>query len=65
MFFHVEACFKQPSDLQVIESAIQHDRGQIGAQEKNLRNGFVGRGQVTAVAALKELRKISNILSEM
>ncbi|KAL8144574.1 hypothetical protein AgCh_002958 [Apium graveolens] len=52
-------------NIQVIESAIQHDRGQIGAQEKNSRNGFVGRGQVTAVAALKELRKISNILSEM
>lgn len=52
-------------NIQVIESAIQHDRGHIGAQEKNSRNGFVGRGQVTAVAALKELRKISNILSEM
>ncbi|KAK1349789.1 Rab-GAP TBC domain-containing protein [Heracleum sosnowskyi] len=52
-------------NIQVIESAIQHDRGQTGAQEKNPRNGFVGRGQVTAVAALKELRKISNILSEM
>lgn len=52
-------------NIQVIESAIQHDKGQIGAQEKNSRNGFVGRGQVTAVAALKELRKISNILSEM
>ena len=56
---------KQPFNLQVIESAIQNDRGQIGTQEKNPKNGFVGRGQVTAVAALKELRKISNILSEM
>ncbi|WOH03253.1 hypothetical protein DCAR_0522649 [Daucus carota subsp. sativus] len=52
-------------NIQVIESAIQNDRGQIGTQEKNPKNGFVGRGQVTAVAALKELRKISNILSEM
>ncbi|KAL0337128.1 UNVERIFIED_CONTAM: TBC1 domain family member 5 [Sesamum calycinum] len=47
---------------QVLESAFEQDRGQMGPQENS---GLVGKGQVTAISALKELRKISNILSEM
>ncbi|KAL0426662.1 UNVERIFIED_CONTAM: TBC1 domain family member 5 [Sesamum latifolium] len=49
-------------NIQVLESAFEQDRGQMGPQEKN---GLVGKGQVTAMSALKELRKISNLLSEM
>ncbi|GAU25340.1 hypothetical protein TSUD_376040, partial [Trifolium subterraneum] len=51
--------------IQVIESVFQQDRGQ-GASSDNLsKNVLVGKGQVTAMTALKELRKISNLLSEM
>lgn len=51
--------------IQVIESVFQQDRGQ-GASSDNLsKNVLVGKGQVTAMQALKELRKISNLLSEM
>ncbi|KAL0315983.1 UNVERIFIED_CONTAM: TBC1 domain family member 5 [Sesamum radiatum] len=49
-------------NIQVLESAFEQDRGQMGPQENS---GLVGKGQVTAISALKELRKISNILSEM
>ncbi|XP_011077725.1 TBC1 domain family member 5 homolog A isoform X1 [Sesamum indicum] len=49
-------------NIQVLESAFEQDRGQMGPQEEN---GLVGKGQVTAMSALKELRKISNLLSEM
>ncbi|OUZ99226.1 Rab-GTPase-TBC domain [Macleaya cordata] len=52
-------------NIQVIESVFQQDRGQVGSLENLSRNILVGRGQVTAVTALKELRKISNLLSEM
>ncbi|PON74158.1 Rab-GTPase-TBC domain containing protein [Parasponia andersonii] len=52
--------------IQVIESVFQQDRGaQVGSLENFSKNILVGKGQVTATAALKELRKISNILSEM
>ncbi|PRQ37183.1 putative Rab-GTPase-TBC domain-containing protein [Rosa chinensis] len=52
--------------IQVIESAFQQDRGvQVGSVENCSTNTLVGKGQVTAIAALKELRKISNLLSEM
>ncbi|XP_031381465.1 uncharacterized protein LOC116196077 [Punica granatum] len=51
--------------IQVIESAFQQDRGQVGSLESFSKNVLVGKGQVTAMAALKELRKISNLLSEM
>ncbi|CAI0555886.1 unnamed protein product [Linum tenue] len=51
--------------IQVIESTFQQDRGNFGPAESSSRNGLVGKGQETAVAALKELRKISNLLSEM
>ncbi|KAM7267723.1 hypothetical protein ACFE04_009889 [Oxalis oulophora] len=43
--------------IQVIESVFQQDRLS--------KNALVGKGQVTAMTALSELRKISNILSEM
>ncbi|XP_047977313.1 TBC1 domain family member 5 homolog A-like [Salvia hispanica] len=54
-------------NIQVLESVFQQDRGgQVGGSSENLsKNGLVGKGQVTATAALKELRKISNLLSEM
>ncbi|KAL0346895.1 UNVERIFIED_CONTAM: TBC1 domain family member 5 [Sesamum calycinum] len=52
-------------NIQVIESVFQQDRGQMGSLENFSKNGLVGKGQVTAMAALKELRKISNLLSEM
>ncbi|KAL3534876.1 hypothetical protein ACH5RR_003337 [Cinchona calisaya] len=48
-------------NIQVIESVFQQDRAQAGSS----KNILVGKGQVTALAALKELRKISNLLSEM
>lgn len=50
---------------QVIESVYQQDHGQIEPPENLSKNGFVGEGEVTAMSALKELRKISRILSEM
>ncbi|KAK4432676.1 TBC1 domain family member 5 [Sesamum alatum] len=52
-------------NIQVLESAFEQDRVQIGPQENSSKNGLVGKGQVTAMSALKELRKISNLLSEM
>ncbi|KAL3642819.1 hypothetical protein CASFOL_013634 [Castilleja foliolosa] len=53
------------NNIQVIETVFQQDRGQTGSLENFSKNGLVGKGQVTAMAALKELRKISNLLSEM
>ncbi|KAK8475528.1 hypothetical protein V6N13_066440 [Hibiscus sabdariffa] len=47
--------------IQVLESVFQQDQGQVGSLD-NLSNS---KGQVTAITALKELRKISNLLSEM
>ncbi|KAM1519812.1 hypothetical protein ACFX1Z_022574 [Malus domestica] len=53
-------------NIQVIESVFQQDRGvQVGSLENLSKNTLVGKGQVTAMAALTELRKISNLLSEM
>ncbi|TQE03609.1 hypothetical protein C1H46_010740 [Malus baccata] len=53
-------------NIQVIESVFQQDRGvQVGSSENLSKNTIVGKGQVTAMAALTELRKISNLLSEM
>lgn len=51
--------------IQVIESVFEQDRGQVGSLENLSKNVLLGKGQVTAVTALKELRKISNLLSEM
>lgn len=52
---------------QVLESVFQQDRdrGQAGSSDNFSKNILVGKGQVTAMTALKELRKISNLLSEM
>ncbi|CAN4112925.1 unnamed protein product [Withania somnifera] len=52
-------------NIQVIESVFQQDRGQVGTLENLSKNVLAGKGQVTAMSALKELRKISNLLSEM
>ncbi|KAF3452734.1 hypothetical protein FNV43_RR03167 [Rhamnella rubrinervis] len=52
--------------IQVIESVFQQDRGaQVGSLENFSKSILVGKGQVKAMTALKELRKISNLLSEM
>ncbi|KAE9587708.1 hypothetical protein Lal_00021906 [Lupinus albus] len=51
--------------IQVIESVFQQDKSQGTSVENMSKNVLVGKGQVTAMSALKELRKISNILSEM
>ncbi|XP_031494589.1 uncharacterized protein LOC116260404 [Nymphaea colorata] len=51
-------------NIQVIESAFQPERSQVGPLNLS-RNILGGKGQVTAMTALKELRKISNLLSEM
>ncbi|KAJ9538508.1 hypothetical protein OSB04_031241 [Centaurea solstitialis] len=47
--------------IEVIESVFEQEKAQTDPLEKN---DLVGRGQITAMAALKELRKISNLLSE-
>lgn len=52
-------------NIQVIESAFQQDRGQPSAMENFSNNILGGKGHVTAMAALTELRKISNLLREM
>ncbi|XP_058202898.1 uncharacterized protein LOC131317357 [Rhododendron vialii] len=52
-------------NIQVIDSVFQQESGKVGSSENFSKNVIVGKGQVTAVAALKELRKISNLLSEM
>ncbi|XP_062195381.1 uncharacterized protein LOC133898717 [Phragmites australis] len=52
-------------NILVIESAFQQDRGQPSPMENFSNNILGGKGQVTAMAALTELRKISNLLREM
>ncbi|PWZ53983.1 TBC1 domain family member 5 A [Zea mays] len=52
-------------NIQVIETAFQQDRAQPSAMENLSNNILGGKGQVTAMAALTELRKISNLLREM
>lgn len=51
--------------MQVIESVFQQEKGETGHVDNLSKKALVDRGQMTAMAALKELRKISNILSEM
>ncbi|KAF5725949.1 TBC1 domain family member 5-like [Tripterygium wilfordii] len=51
--------------IQVIESVFLQERGQVGSLENFSKNVLVEKGQGTAITALKELRKISNLLSEM
>ncbi|CAJ1941771.1 unnamed protein product [Sphenostylis stenocarpa] len=50
--------------IQVIESAFQQ-LGEGASLDSMSKNDVVGEGQVTVMSALKELRKISNLLSEM
>ncbi|MQL79663.1 hypothetical protein Taro_012106 [Colocasia esculenta] len=52
-------------NIQVLESIFQQDRGQVGSLENLSNNILGGKGQATAMAALKELRKINNLLFEM
>ncbi|GAA0155075.1 GTPase-activating protein [Lithospermum erythrorhizon] len=52
-------------NIQVIESVLQQEKSQAGVLESFLKNVQAGKGQVTALAALEELRKISNLLSQM
>lgn len=53
-------------NLEVIESVFKQEKGdEIGQVDNLSKKALVDRGQMTAMAALKELRKISNILSEM
>lgn len=64
--FHLAYSFiNHLSFVQVIESVFQQDHGQVGTLENLSKNVLAGKGQVTAMTALKELRKISNLLSEM
>ncbi|XP_010433045.1 PREDICTED: TBC1 domain family member 5 homolog A-like [Camelina sativa] len=53
--------------IQVIESVFQQERGQVqaGLIENLSKTNLVEKGQITAMTALKELRKISNLLLEM
>ncbi|XP_022753420.1 uncharacterized protein LOC111301755 isoform X2 [Durio zibethinus] len=51
--------------IQVLESVFLQDGGQVGSLDNFSKNILVGKGQVTAMTALKELRKVSNLLSEM
>lgn len=50
-----------------MESVFQQERGQVqaGLVENISKANLVEKGQVTATTALKELRKISNLLLEM
>ncbi|KAL1568178.1 hypothetical protein AAHA92_03578 [Salvia divinorum] len=50
-------------NIQVIESVFQHDHGEFEPQES--KNMFIGEEHMTAMSALKELRKISSILSDI
>ncbi|GAB4853516.1 hypothetical protein Ancab_017707 [Ancistrocladus abbreviatus] len=54
-------------NIQVIESVFQQDKNHAVSLDKDnvSKNALVEKGQVTAIAALKELRKISNLLSEL
>ncbi|KFK40292.1 hypothetical protein AALP_AA3G356100 [Arabis alpina] len=53
--------------IQVIESVFQQELGpaQAGFIGNLAKTSLIEKGQVTATTALKELRKISNLLSEM
>ncbi|MED6122520.1 hypothetical protein PIB30_040517 [Stylosanthes scabra] len=52
--------------IQVIESAFPQEQGGRALQEKLFKDVMIGKGQVAAItAALNDLRRISNLLSEM
>ncbi|WOL07351.1 TBC1 domain family member protein [Canna indica] len=52
-------------NIQVIETVFQQDKGKFDSLDSLSSNILGSKGQVTTVAALKELRKISNLLQEM
>ncbi|KAH9613676.1 hypothetical protein KSS87_019751 [Heliosperma pusillum] len=52
-------------NIQVIELAFQPERSQAGSLDQLSKHGLVDKGQVTAMTALKELRKISHLLREV
>ena len=47
----------------MIESLFQHEKGETGQVENLSKKALVDRGQMTAMAALKKLSKINQILS--
>ncbi|CAD5181067.1 unnamed protein product [Musa acuminata subsp. malaccensis] len=52
-------------NIQVIETVFQQEKGKFDSLD-NLSNNILGvKGQSTAITALKELRKVSNLLQEM
>ncbi|XP_006340533.1 uncharacterized protein [Solanum tuberosum] len=52
-------------NIQVIESEFLQDQGHVGTFKHVSKNDLAGQSQGTAMTALEELRKISNLLSEM
>ncbi|MQL89137.1 hypothetical protein Taro_021703 [Colocasia esculenta] len=53
-------------NIQVLETAFQQEQGEADSLEDLTDTVVVGEGELTAtVSALKELRRISNLLSEM
>ncbi|XP_027330744.1 uncharacterized protein LOC113846542 isoform X2 [Abrus precatorius] len=52
--------------IQVIECAFQQEPGEGALSVDNMsKNPVIGKEEVTAISALEELRRISNLLSEM
>ncbi|XP_052181575.1 uncharacterized protein LOC127794485 [Diospyros lotus] len=52
-------------NIQVIESVFHQEQSQVGFPENSSKHFLGGEGQVTPVAAIRELRKIGNLLREM
>ncbi|KAL3375933.1 hypothetical protein AABB24_002730 [Solanum stoloniferum] len=52
-------------NILVIESEFLQDQGHVGTFKHVSKNDLAGQSQGTAITALEELRKISNLLSEM
>uniref|UniRef100_A0A7N0TH63 Rab-GAP TBC domain-containing protein n=1 Tax=Kalanchoe fedtschenkoi TaxID=63787 RepID=A0A7N0TH63_KALFE len=52
-------------NIQVIETVLRPDNGRATSLENLATSKIVGQGQLDVVAAVRELRKISNLLSEM
>ncbi|XP_060191594.1 uncharacterized protein LOC132621371 isoform X2 [Lycium barbarum] len=52
-------------NIQVIESEFQQDQGHVGTFVNVSKKDSAGKSQGTAMAAVEELWKISNLLSEM
>ncbi|WOL19768.1 TBC1 domain family member protein [Canna indica] len=52
-------------NIQVIEAFFQQEKGKFDTLDNLSNNILGGKGQNTAISALKELRKISNLLQKM